>query len=113
MTEMQRYGMHANGTVRAVPYLDGDWVLASEAEAAIAAAAERAVQPTQFAYEQGQRDALARCIAAVEAERDRCLPPNGLGYASRVLAALRALDPDRAAREHLADLEIDRARDER
>jgi hypothetical protein len=71
-------------------------------------------------YEQGQRDMLARCIAAVEevpAETTthgddwRDIP--GFRVRRDALDTLRALDPDHAVVEHLADLDIDRARDER
>lgn len=74
MTDMQRYEGPA------IPRDQGSYVLASDAEAAIAAAEQRShavawtdTEALQFAkdhYAMGQRDMLAKCIAAVEALDD-------------------------------------------
>ncbi len=101
---------------------DGPFVLYEDAEAAIAAAENDAATA---GFLLGQRDALAGAVQRVEAlhapytdnldpdPEARYCEACGTEWPCGTLAALRALDPDHAAREHLADLEIDRARDER
>jgi hypothetical protein len=92
---MQRWKEEAGGYTNMMEHKEGGWVRVSDAEAAIAAAEQRgrnaerlAMQPTiQEALEQGQRDMLAKCIAAVEA-LDTPAPWIGIVAA---LAALRAL----------------------
>ena len=103
MTDMQRWASPIGEMTEAV---NGRYVLASDAEAAIAAAVEdfRAAMSEgtwyqsgrENGYEQGQRDMLAQCIAAVEAldvcwyADNACQSPNH-GILNDVYLALRAL----------------------
>lgn len=97
MTHMQRYS-----ALNAHASSDGEYVLASDAEAAIAAAEQRgydraaqtyldAAQRTDL-YTQGQRDMLTTCIALIE-ESVPWSTDNWIAVDERaaILAALRAL----------------------
>lgn len=122
MTDMQRYGIHCTDwQFDVLPADDGLYVLASDAEAAIAAAEQRGLErglaskmvkkprilrsasasmqtpladkfiEREQGYRDGQRDMLAKCIAAVE-EKDAAGTAQGWDlHISDVLAALRAL----------------------
>jgi len=82
MTDMQRYEGPS------IPRDQGSYVLASDAEAAIAAAEqrghERGANETKehlidpISYQQGQRDMLAKCIAAVRAVEGGYSVPLGM-----------------------------------
>jgi hypothetical protein len=65
MSDMQRWAVDSVGIAR----MDdtGEYVLASDAEAAIAAAEQGCGERSHGHYMDGQRDMLARAIAAVEA----------------------------------------------
>lgn len=94
MTDMQRFDHN-------MPDEEGDFVLASDAEAAIAAAEqrghERGANETKehltdpISYQQGERDMLAKCIEAVDALYQVSEPWTGNIHLSEVIGALRAL----------------------
>jgi hypothetical protein len=99
MTDMQRWASPIGEMTQAV---NGRYVLASDAEAAIAAAVEdfRAAMSEgtwyqsglENGYEQGQRDMLAKCIALIE-ESVPWSTENWIAVDERaaILSALRAL----------------------
>ncbi len=84
MTDMQRYEGPS------IPRDQGSYVLASDAEAAIAAAEKRGfgsglVKSLTIAdcYESGQRDMLAKCIAAVKEVRNELAHPDWVRLTAR------------------------------
>ena len=86
MSDMQRYTVAPDELMEHVPVSMyphlREVVLASDAEAAITAAEQRGLDAAWAkGLREGQRDMLARCIAAVEAET----------YMEDALAALRGL----------------------
>lgn len=101
MTDMRRWQASINYLYpvdKTTPLHPGrmEVYLASDAEAAIAAAEQHAIKCAEIAdrhgYERGQRDMLAKCIAAVEA----WALENPYEYPSpnRIIADLRALEDD-------------------
>jgi len=80
-----------------MPDEEGDFVLASDAEAAIAAGEQRGFKEASdlcdgatTGYWRGQRDMLAKCIAAVDGMVIDTVG-NSAATVDQVLAALRAL----------------------
>lgn len=102
MTDMQRYALTSyewDADAWLAPADDGIWVLASDAEAAIAAAEQRGFKDASdlcdgatTGYWRGQRDMLAKCIAAVENTYTVSFVTLDADFQRAALAALRALE---------------------
>ena len=93
MSDMQRFG-YCSTCVCPLPKADGRWVLLADAEAAISAAFRAGMEQMiggieQVSYDNGQRDMLAKCIAAVDG-LDKY--HHGQIDGSRALAALHRLE---------------------